>query len=322
VTNGLRVGVLGGAGFIGSRLVEKLSAQGCVVSVGDIAEWRGGASARGERCDVRELDSVERFMRGLEVVYNLAAEHRDDVWPLERYHQVNVAGARNVCEAAARCGVRSLIFTSSVAVYGIPDGRANEAAPLRPFNEYGRTKLEAEGIYRAWAAAEPSRRLVIVRPTVVFGKGNRGNVYGLVRQIVDGRFVMVGDGLNQKSLAYVENVSDFLAHVRSLGDGVHTYNYADGPDLDMNSLVRQVRERSGRSGIGPRLPYLLGMAGGYAADVVARLTGRNLPISSVRVKKFCGSTRIDASALARTGFVAKTPLVEALDRFLSEEFGL
>ena len=77
-------------------------------------------------------------------------------------------------------GIERLIFTSSAAVYdmGAPD--TAEEWPATPFNAYGRTKLGAEQVRPAWQAEAPERRsLVIVRPTVVFGEGNRGNVYDL-----------------------------------------------------------------------------------------------------------------------------------------------
>jgi GlcNAc-P-P-Und epimerase len=96
----------------------------------------------------------------------------------------------------------------------------NEQGAINPFNEYGRTKYEAECVYRDWQAQDPGNRaLVIIRPTVVFGEQNRGNVYNLLRYLADGRFVMVGSGRNVKSMAYVENIAAFLEHSLSFGPG-------------------------------------------------------------------------------------------------------
>ena len=164
--------VLGGSGFIGTRLGGLLRERGVPFSIGDIREsevfaelWR--------RCDVCELDSVREVVKGAETIINLAAEHRDDVRPLSRYHEVNVDGAARVCEAAREAGVKRIIFTSSVAVYGFQPRPTGEQGPFEPYNEYGKTKLAAEAVYKAWAEEDPSRSLVIVRPTVVFGEGNR-----------------------------------------------------------------------------------------------------------------------------------------------------
>ena len=192
---------------------------------------------------------------------------------------MNVGGATNVCGVCRELRIERLIFTSSAAVYGTaaPDS-AEERAPA-PFNAYGRTKLLAEQIHRAWQAEAPGRRsLVIVRPTVVFGEGNRGNVYQLLRQIASRRFLMVGKGHNRKSMAYVGNVSAFLVRALSLRAGAHLFNYADKPDFAMQELVDTVVQTLGRPALtGTRIPYAAGYVGGVVCDLLAALTGRPLP---------------------------------------------
>jgi len=73
-------------------------------------------------------------------------------------------------------------------------------------------------------------------------------------------------------------------------------NYIDKPDFDMNTLVGTVNSKLGKSGSTKiRLPYALGLAAGYGFDLLARLTGKNFPISSIRIKKFCATTQFDTS---------------------------
>ena len=193
--------------------------------------------------------------------------------------------------------------------------------PFEPFNPYGETKLLAEGIYRAWAEEDPARSLVIIRPTVVFGEGNRGNVYNLLRQIASGRFLMVGPGTNKKSMAYVGNVADFLIHSLTLGPGVHIFNYVDMPDLTMNDLVALVNQNLDRpSPNTKRIPMPLALAGGHVLDLVARVAGRTFPISAIRVKKFCENTQVSAEQCLRSGFTPKYSLKEGLSRTIRSEF--
>jgi nucleoside-diphosphate-sugar epimerase len=180
--------------------------------------------------------------------------------------------------------------------------------------------LEAEGIYRAWAAEDPARTLVIVRPSVVFGEGNRGNVYNLLRQIASGRFLMVGQGNNAKSMVYVGNIVAFLQHTLSLGSGVHIFNYVDGPDMDTNTLVEHVRHCLNKPGTVVRIPEVLALAGGHLLDCVARLTGRTFVISAIRVRKFCESTQFRAERVAASGFIAPYSLGEGLARTIQFEF--
>jgi nucleoside-diphosphate-sugar epimerase len=316
----LPIVVLGGSGFIGTRLTARLLELGHEVRIGDLNPSDGTPDLY-TPCDVREGASMRGILAGAGAIINLAAEHRDDVRPISRYYETNVEGARQVCQAATEAAIQTLVFTSSAAVYGFQPFPVSEEGPFEPFNPYGQTKLEAEGIYRAWASEDPRRTLVIIRPTVVFGEGNRGNVYNLLRQIASGRFMMVGSGTNRKSMAYVGNVSDFLVHSLALGPGTHIFNYADTPDLDMNELVGLVNRCLGRTPSNRwRIPLPLALAGGHLLDGIARTTGRTFPISAVRVRKFCESTQFNAVGMYQTGFRPCFTLKEALAQTISKEF--
>lgn len=206
-------------------------------------------------------------------------------------------------------------------MYGFAPADTGESGEIDYFNDYGRTKWEAEKVFRAWQAEEPEMRtLVIVRPTVVFGEQNRGNVYNLLRQIALGKFVMVGGGTNKKSMAYVENVAAFLEHALKFPPGIHTYNYIDKPDFDMNGLVEVVRKTLGKSSGGvARIPYGLGYLLGLGCDLFSKITGKSLPVSSIRVKKFCSTTQF-GTAVSESGFVPPVSLEEGLERTVVYEF--
>jgi GlcNAc-P-P-Und epimerase len=317
----LRVCVTGGSGFIGTRLCEQLLSSGSVeLRILDKVVSRTYPGLT-DVADVRSVEALVDAIPEHSVVVHLAAEHRDDVRPLSLYDDVNVGGARNLCRAAVARNVRTIVFTSTVAVYGFAPLDTDESGAIQPFNDYGRTKYEAEQVFRTWQQEAPEERtLVIVRPTVVFGERNRGNVYNLLRQVASGRFVMIGAGENRKSMAYVENLSAFIGYALGFKPGVHVYNYIDKPDFTMNQLVLSVRQLLGKGdGIGLRLPYALGFTLGKVADGVARLTGRSLPISAIRVKKFCANTAFSTS-VAQTGFVAPVALSQALRQTVRHEF--
>jgi len=314
--------ILGGSGFIGVRLCKRLSNVGVKFSILDKKPCVD-FNDRVYSVDVRDLSTLLNLslVDKDDVIVNLAAEHRDDVFPSSLYDEVNVEGARNVCKFAVKVGIEKIVFTSSVAVYGFAYRGTDEAGKIEPFNDYGRTKYEAEQIYREWQAQDPDNRsLTIIRPTVVFGEQNRGNVYNLLKQIASGRFVMIGNGENRKSMAYVENVAAFIQHSFDNPPGVHIYNYTDKPDFDMNSLIRRVKQALGvKPKVGFRLPYSIGLLAGYGFDLVSKILGRPLPISSIRVKKFCKESTYN-TALAETGFVPPVDLKEAIDRTIKYEF--
>lgn len=315
---GPATGIIGGSGFIGTWLAQALHEAGHGVRIIDRQPLPEAAGTY-RQVDVRDLEALTTACADCAVLYHLAAEHRDDVQPRSLYHEVNVVGTANVCAVAERHGIQTLVFTSTVAVYGLQAGEVDETAPPQPFNDYGRSKLEAERLLEAWAAKDPARSLVIVRPTVVFGPGNRGNVYLLLEQIAAGRAVVIGSGRNKKSLAYVANLADFLVHALQFGPGRHVMNYVDKPDIEMNGLVELAQQTLGQRGT-RRIPYVLGVPAGALCDLVARLTGRRFPISTVRVRKYAASTQFAAARAHASGFVPRHPLNDALVRTIRHEF--
>ena len=315
---GNEIAIVGGAGFVGSRLNARLNKGNFFSNRYDIDLTND--IDKSIYLDVEDIDSLDQ-LSGVDTIINLAAVHRDDVRPLSRYDDVNIQGAKNVCEAARKHRINKIIFTSSVAIYGFAPAETDESGEPNYFNDYGRTKYLAEEVYKAWQLEDPeSRTLVIVRPTVIFGEANRGNVYNLLRQIASRRFVMFGDGTNKKSMAYVENVVAFIEYSLSFESGLHIYNYIDKPDFDMNTLICGARKTLfGKTNVGLRLPVFVGIALGYVADLAAIIMRKPLPVSSIRIKKFMGTTQF-ASSISDTGFVPPVSLEEGLARTLRYEF--
>ena len=317
------IAVIGGSGFIGTRLIPLLLEEGHEVRIVDKNDSAAYPHLRVSG-DVRQTSDIVAACKGCDVIYNLAAEHADNVRPLSLYDDVNVQGARNVCDAAEQLGINQIIFTSSVAIYGFSPEELDEDAATNYINDYGRTKLEAEQVYLEWVAKRPDRTLRMIRPTAVFGEGNRGNIYNLIRQLGTKGFVMVGDGENRKSIAYVGNVAAFLTYLLTVnGEQVKIYNYVDKPDLRMNELVPLVRKAFGFGDSMPlKLPYwfVYGMAA--VLDMLAALLNRTFPVSRVRIKKFCANSQFATKRLQSSGFEPKFELRDALLRTIRAEFDL
>jgi len=311
--------VIGGSGFIGSRLCKRLQKVGVEFEIIDKKISKTFPKFT-KTVDVRDIKTLRKSISKADVLINLAAEHRDDVTPRSLYDEVNVGGARNVCRVAEENGINKIIFTSSVAVYGFAPIGTGEDGEYKPFNDYGRTKLEAEKVYKEWQAKDPKNRtLLIARPTVVFGERNRGNVYNLLRLIANSRFLMVGNGKNIKSMAYVENVAAFLEYCLNFGPGVHIYNYVDKPDFDMNTFVSTAYKLLSKDKPPIHIPYLLGYAGGLVFDILSKITGKKFAISSIRIKKFCSNTCF-STRISETGFIPPVLLEEGLKRTIKYEF--
>lgn len=315
----MKVCVIGGSGFVGTRLINRTIDSHFI---GNLDKAQSPFYTENTTLvDVRNKQDLITNLKGFDVVVLLAAEHRDDVSPTSLYYDVNVKGIQNVLEAMEINGVTRIVFTSSVAVYGLNKPNPNEKHPVDPFNHYGKSKWEAEKVLQHWYESHPDWNINIVRPTVIFGERNRGNVYNLLRQIASGRFLMIGPGNNKKSMAYVGNIVAFIKYlIEQKTIGYNVYNYVDSPDFSMNELVGVVNRVLKKHIPSIRIPYILGMLAGYGFDLAAKLTGRKLSVSSVRVKKFCATTQYDATKAHKSGFVAPFTLEEGLSNTLDFEF--
>ena len=318
------VALIGGSGFVGQHVAHRLFARGIsFTNLDRVAPTAPGPAAdHWQMADLSDLATLRDGIADSTDVMLLAAEWRDDVSPVSRYFAVNVDGTRNVLSAMQTHGIHRVIFTSSVSVYGPTSLPVDEAHPPSPINPYGQSKLEAEAVLRQWAAANQGSMLTIVRPTVIFGPGNRGNVWNLISQMAQGPFVMIGDGHNRKSMAYVENVADFLIHCLQMPQGQHLFNYADGPDYSMNELVALVDSRLGKpSRPNLRIPRSLALLAAHVGEVLARMFGRSPRITRERVFKFCANTQYAAHAAHQSGYRPRVALDRALSLTIDAEFG-
>ncbi|MCT3816461.1 UDP-N-acetylglucosamine 4-epimerase [Elizabethkingia anophelis] len=318
----MKIAVIGGSGFVGTRLIDILVSTGQYNLLNidkNISEKFPDISVIG---NVMNKETLISQLQGTDVVVLLAAEHRDDVAPVSLYYDVNVEGMRNTLEAMEANNVKRIVFTSSVAIYGLDKNNPDESFPADPFNHYGKSKWNAEQLLQEWYKKHEDWNINIIRPTVIFGEGNRGNVYNLLNQIANGKFMMIGKGNNQKSMSYIRNVIAFIKFlIEEKKAGYNIYNYVDKPDFTTNDLVHHTSEILNKNIPTTHIPYWIGMLGGYGFDILAWLSRKKLNISSVRVKKFCAVTQYDSTKAMTSGFKPPYTMEEGLKNMLNQEFG-
>ncbi len=309
---------IGGSGFVGSRLLNEFESNEFKnLDKNQSPFFQNNTYIH----DIRDLSGLDKFFKDVTHVILLAAEHRDDVNPKSLYYDVNVKGTKNVLDAMDKYGIKNLIFTSSVAIYGLNKNNPSETHIPDPFNDYGISKWQAEQLIEEWYENDPIKKSVtVIRPTVIFGERNRGNVYNLLKQISSGRFLMIGKGKNKKSMTYVGNVVAFIMNRIKVSDlGYHVFNFSDKPDLDMNELVSLIENKLRIKTPGFKIPYFIGLSLGYMIDFFSFLIQKKLPISSVRVKKFCATTQFN-SVKAKNIFNSPYTLEEGLNKTIENEF--
>ena len=313
----MRILVTGATGFIGSFLIRRLARDGHEVTGLDLWEPTAGLPLkRFVRGDVRDPEAVRDAMNGCEAVFNLAAAHHDFGIEKATYYAVNEQGSQNVCDAMDAAGVTRCCFFSSCAIYGDAKQPLVEDATPVPQHPYGASKLAGEKVFRAWCAKGGGRTALVIRPTITFGPNNFANMYSLIRQVRGGKFVIAGAASNIKGLSYVENTVDatlwlFERH----RNGFEPYNFIEKPDMTSRQIAEAIARSLGKSSPGLTVPMWLVLAAAKPFDAVIALTGKNLPISSMRVRKlFRDETKFEASKLLATGFKSAVPLAEGIDR--------
>jgi nucleoside-diphosphate-sugar epimerase len=264
---------------------------------------------------------VREAIADCDAVLHLAAAHHDYGVTREHFFKINEGGARVICEAMSALGKTRACFYSTVAVYGDASEPPTEATRPQPVSDYGQSKLAGETVFAEWARERAGRSCLVIRPTVTFGPRHFANMYSLLRQIHSGRFFPVGDGQNVKSLAYVENIVDATLYLWDLDGALgaeripppfDVFNYIDKPDLTSGEITEVCYSALGKRAPKLSVPLPLATMMAWPFDIVSRVTGKHLPISRARVKKFCTQTKFEANRIRESGYVAKFSLRQGL----------
>jgi nucleoside-diphosphate-sugar epimerase len=314
--------VTGGSGFIGRHFAAALAARGiAAVNLDMVPPARGLPYVRSVVGDVRDPERVREAIRGCDGVIHLAAAHHDFGIARPTFFDVNEAGTANVCRVMDETGVNRLCFYSTVAVYGDGDDERDETSPTLGTTPYGASKRAGEQVLERWATAQAGRSALVIRPSVVFGPFHFANMYTLVRQIHRRRFLTVGDGRNYKSLAFVANLVDatlFLWERLPRAGAFEVYNYADKPDMTSGEIASHVYRSLGRDAPSFSVPLSLALAAALPLDLVGRLSGRDLPVSTARIRKLAAmQTRYAAAKVRDAGFVPRYTLEDGLREMVS-----
>lgn len=324
------VTIFGGTGFIGTHLAQHILCHGLAETIYLVdllpprvesytPELRDGLRSGAVKFieyDVRSPIPLSLVPERAKVVFNLAAVHREPGHAPPEYFETNVLGAENVCSYARSIECPRMVFTSSISPYGPSEERKDETSLPVPETPYGSSKLVAETIHKGWQAASAGRKLLILRPGVVFGPGENGNVTRLVRSVIKGYFVYVGNRQTIKSGGYVKELCAVIEYGLDFqdrtGEPLTILNFSMNPPPTLEMYVNTIREVSGRKTITPAIPRPLLLGASYCVDSVARMAQIEQPLNPARVRKLYRSTFIDPKRLRELGYSWRFTLQEAL----------
>lgn len=304
--------LIGGSGFIGQHFKEALK-DDVLINL-DISP--GINNSEYHYCDINQGINLSMDLTKYEsiTIIHLAAVHFDFQ---REYYKTNVEGTKNVLSWVSRQkNITNYVFFSSVATYGETIQEKDENAPQKPYNDYGKSKLEAEKLILKWIEELPNIKVAIVRPAVVFGEYNFGNVFNFLNQIRSGLFAIIGKGNNIKSIAYAPNlVKSVLYVIDNIHEDLFIYNYSDYPQLSIKEQSKILSTLSGKRA--PfKIPLILTKLVTIPVDLLEKLFGRDLKINSMRVKKFTVPTYFNSDLVRNRGFVQLYSIVDAYTRTL------
>lgn len=304
--------IMGGSGFIGTHLIKLLkdTYPECKIYNLDIVKNNQNEKASFIYCDVRKPIKLNIPVTDEDVIFNFAAIHRTPGHPDHAYFETNILGAENVTAFAEKHDIKKIVFTSSIAPYGAAEELKEETTIPTPNTPYGISKLIAEKIHIIWQSKNRvERQLTIVRPGVVFGKGENGNFTRLYWGIRGGKFVYPGRKDTIKACIYVKELVRFMLYrIEHHQEGVELYNCTFEPAYTIEQIVDTMKSVTGLKRNIPLIPTWVLMP---VASVIGAL-GSPMGICPARVKKLVISTNICGKKLAASGYKFHYTLEEAI----------
>ena len=313
----MNIVIFGGAGYIGTHLAKHFieDSKDHRVVIADIqpSELANHPQVSALHIDVRKPIPLDICKYGKpDWIFNLAAIHREPGHEPHEYFDTNIAGAENVCGYATAVMCQNIYFTSSISVYGPTTGPTPETARICPISPYGGSKFPAELIHKAWQQQGANRRLIIVRPGVVYGPKDPGNIGRMVHAIKKGYFAFPGSMDVKKSYAYIYGMLDSIRFTMARTEPVITYNYVETPTESLGTIAHMVRDHVKSKAPILSLPTALLLP---AAHLVQAIAGKRNPVHPVRVKKAGMSTHIVPQTLIDMGFEFKYPFKASLEHW-------
>lgn len=313
-----RVFVTGGSGFVGRALLGELRRRGTPAralarsdAAADACAALGAEVVRG---DLDDEHALTRGMQGCDLVAHVAA-HVQEWGPLADFVRVNVTGTERVLAAALAARVPRLVHVSTEAVLcgGQPVRMVDETYPYapKPLSMYAATKAEAERRVLAARGVE----CVVVRPRLIWGRGDTSLLPQIAAAVRSGRFAWLGDGRQRTSTCHVRNVVEGLLLAAERGQPGAIYFLTDGAPVELRGFLTDLLATQGLDPGGRQLPLPLARAAAALSEGVWRLLGRATPPPVSRGAIAALGTEVtvdDARARRELGYVGRVSLAEGL----------
>ena len=318
--------LFGGSGYIGQFLLKDLMAKNTFEQyvVFDLKNFNKDDQILHSnklhfiQGDVRQPIQLDEFnFSSNSWIFNLAAIHREPGHEEHEYYETNLKGAQHVNEFAEKHQINNIFFTSSIAPYGKSRKKKVEDSTLNPVTPYGISKAKAEKIHQEWLAKSSKRRLIIVRPSVIYGPGDPGNVYRMIKTLSKGSFIIPGKGDIIKAYGYIYGLIDSINFTMNQDKALIIYNYAENNLLTLKEMTNEVKKfmQIKKPTLSLPIPVLVIIAA--VLQILTKLFGKKSDIHPVRVKKAGFPTHIEPAYLKENNFEFNYEFADSLKHWKS-----
>lgn len=294
--------VTGSEGYIGQALIKSLVESGLFTSVIGIDKVETAEIV----ADITSpIDLGDRLDGQFDSCVHLAAVAKEPGYELAEYYDVNHRGTLNVLDLCDQLGVSTVIFTSTMMVFPAGENRYDEACQVAPDTSYGGSKALAERDVLAWGARQSNRRVVVLRPGVVFGLNDTGNFDRMRRALAAGRFAYIGRRDTIKSCVHVLDVVGFIqaALLRPDINGIYHIAFPQSPRID--EIVAATQLSLGIQRWVPQVPYRVAIFITGLCNFLGLF--RPYDLHPRRIQKLNRSTNIFADRWTRSGYHMRFP---------------
>lgn len=316
--------IFGGSGYIGSNMLnvflkKKIFTKYIVCDLNPLVGFDGESRVIFFKIDVRkpinlqlgDINSIGSW------VFNFAAVHREPGHEFKEYFDTNLPGAKNVTSFAQENGIKNILFTSSIAPYGKSLNKRTEYSALYPETAYGISKALAEKVHELWLSKDVSHRLIIVRPSVIFGPKDPGNVYRMIKALKKGTFVLPNGGNVIKAYGYIHGLIDSMMFTMNKKDSLIVYNYTENPLVPLNEMTNIVKSEFAYQKPTLKLSVAVLSSIAFVIKAISKILRKRTEIHPVRVKKAAFPTNIEPKYLIDNGFEFKYDFRNALKHWRS-----
>jgi len=317
-----RILVTGASGFLGGHLVERLSPEVPIRAMTRlISRARPIEGVQWIQCDLRNEEELRKALNGVETIFHCAAL-AGPPGSLQDYEEANVKGTVRLARLAAEAGVKTLVYVSSLSVYGIPRGHDPYVVESAPYDErasergyYTQSKLAADKALLEYAAAHNSPRVIVLRPGSIYGPGVPLPMGNLQLPSSSKRPLIAGTRSVPTALVYVDNVIDaMLAAASSEVRTGSIYNIVDS-DVDQGELGRILHKVS-QGYIRPIfVPYIVVWSMMLGLDLLSLIRRNGLGTARYRLDRTLANMRFKCVAARQDlNWNSRVPLIDALAR--------